>query len=146
VAQITIRWHQQTGHRIVYWGGLAHTLNGVGRTVSWTATGRNAGNYLRERFGSGYVSIGLTFHHGSLPAPVQEPPADYVEAVLGAVGLETYLLQIHGTWPDPVRGWLDLPAKTRLIGPGTHELSGASLAAWFDFIIHSRRVTPARLL
>jgi len=86
---------------------LAHTVNSVARRFpSDAATGQNAGNYLRERFGSGYLSIGLTFHHGSLPFPVEEPPDDYVEAVLGAVGLETYLLQIHGTWPDPVRnGW-----------------------------------------
>ena len=149
MAQITIAWHEQTGHRIVYWGGLAHTVNRVPRTVSFPSgavTGRNAGSHLRERFGSGYVSIGLTFHHGSLPSPVEEPPADYVEAVLGAVGLETYLLQIHRTWPDPVREWLDMPAKTRLIGPGTHELSGASVSTWFDFVIHSRCVTPARFL
>src|SRR5438093_12241507 len=83
IAQITIAWHEQTGDRIVYWGGLAHTLNSLARTVSLrsddTATGWNAGSYLRERFGSGYVSIGLTFHHGSLPSPVEEAPADYVE-------------------------------------------------------------------
>ena len=149
VAQITIAWHEQTGDRIVYWGGLAHTVNGVAPTDSFpsdAATGQNAGSYLRERFGSGYVSIGLTFHHGSLPSPVEEPPADYVEAVLGAVGLETYLLQIHRTWPDPVREWLDMPAKTRLIGPGTHELLGPSLRTWFDFVLHSRCVTPAHSL
>jgi len=148
-AQTTISWQEQSGNRIVYWGGLGHTVGGLARTVSsfsGAVTGRNAGSYLRERFGSGYVSIGLTFHHGSLPAPVEEPPGDYVEAVLGVVGLETYLLQIHRNWPYPVQEWLDMPAKTRLIGPGTHELSGASFSTWFDFLIHSRIVTPARFL
>src|SRR5438094_6163603 len=72
-ADITIAWHEQSGHRIVYWGGLAHTANGL-------ATGSNAGSHLRERFGSGYVSIALTFHHCSLPSPVDDPPPDYVEA------------------------------------------------------------------
>ena len=139
LADTTIAWHEQTGHRIVYWGGLAHTANGV-------ANGRNAGSHLRERFGSGYVSIALTFHHGSLPSIVDDPPADYVEAVLGAVDLEAYLLEIHGSWTEPVREWLDAPAKTRLIGPGTHELLGTSLRDWFDFVIHSRLVTPARSL
>ena len=135
-ADITIAWHEQSGHRIVYWGGLAHTANGL-------ATGSNAGSHLRERFGSGYVSIALTFHHCSLPSPVDDPPPDYVEAVLGAVDLETYLLKIHGNWLEPVREWLDAPAKTRLIGPGTHELLGPSLRAWFDFVVHSQRITPA---
>lgn len=139
IAGTTIAWHEQTGHRIVYWGGLAHTANGL-------ATGRNAGSYLRERFGSGYVSIALTFHHGLLPLRVDEPPTDYIEAVLGAVDLEAYLLEIQGSWPEAVRRWLDAPAKTRLIGPGTHELLGPSLQNWFDFILHSRRVTPARSL
>jgi erythromycin esterase len=139
LADTTIAWHEQTGHRIVYWGGLAHTANGV-------ATGKNAGSHLRQRFGPGYVSIALTFHHGSLPSLVDDPPADYIEAVLGAVDLETYLLEIDGSWPEAVRGWLDAPTKTRLIGPGVHELLGPSLRTWFDFVIHSRRVTPARSL
>jgi erythromycin esterase len=139
LADTTIAWHEQTGHRIVYWGGLAHTANGV-------ATGRNAGSHLRARFGSGYVSIALTFHHGSLPSRVDVPPADYIESVLGAVDLETYLLEIDGRWSGSVREWMDAPAKTRLIGPGTHELRGPSLRIWFDFVIHSRRVTPARPL
>jgi erythromycin esterase len=139
MADTTIAWREQTGHRIVYWGGLAHTANGL-------ATGRNAGGYMRARFGSGYVSIALTFQHGSLPSQVDVPPADYIEAVLGAVDPETYLLEIQGGWPEPVRAWLDAPAKTRLIGPGVHELHGPSLRIWFDFVIHSRRVTPARSL
>ena len=139
IAGTTIAWHEQTGHRIVYWGGLAHTANGL-------ATGRNAGSHLRERFGSEYVSIALTFHHGLLPSQVDDPPADYIEAVLGAVDLEAYMLEIQGSWPESVRGWLDAPAKTRLIGPGTHELLGPSLRTWFDFVLHSRCVTPARSL
>jgi len=138
-ADAIIAWHERTGDRIVYWGGLAHTANGL-------ATGKNAGSYLRARIGSGYVSIAMTFHHGSLPSLVDVPPADYAEAVLGAVALETYLLDIHGRWPASVCEWLDGPVKTRLIGPGVHELHGPPLRMWFDFVIHSRRVTPARAL
>src|SRR5262245_44270890 len=139
LADAIIAWHERTEHRIVYWGGLAHTANGL-------ASGKNAGSHLRARFGPGYVSVALTFHHGSLPSPVDVPPADYVEALLGAVALETYLLDIHGRWPESVGQWLDAPAKTRLIGPGVHELHGPPLRMWFDFVIHSRRVTPARAL
>ena len=139
LAETTIAWHEQTGHRIVYWGGLAHTASGV-------LTGGNAGSHLRARFGSGYVSIALTFHHGSLPSRMDVPPADYLEAALGAVDLETYLLEIHGRWSESVRIWLDAPAKTRLIGPGIHELRFPSIRICFDFVIHSRRVTPARSL
>jgi erythromycin esterase len=138
-ADITITWHEQTGHRIVYWGGLAHTGLGM-------AMGKNAGSHLRERFGSGYVSIALTFHHGSIPSVLEHPPDDYVEAALGAVDLETYLLEVQGDWPGTVREWLNAPAKIPLIGPGVHELLAPSLWTCFDFIIHSQRVTPASSL
>ena len=139
LADTTIAWHEQTGHRIIYWGGLAHTAIGL-------TTGRNAGSHLKERFGSGYVSIALTFHHSAVPEEADQPPADYIEAVFGALDLDTYLLGLSGSWPEPARGWLEAPAKTRLIGPGTHELCGTSLRTWFNFVIHSRVVTGARHL
>jgi len=68
-------------------------MTGRNRTFN-EITGR-ASSYLRERFGYGYVSIGLTFHHGSLPSPVGEPPGDYIEAVLGAVGLDSALFGVN---------------------------------------------------
>jgi erythromycin esterase len=140
LADAIIGWHERTRHRIVYWGGLAHTANGL-------ATSKNAGSHLRARFGCGYVSIALTFHHGSLPSTVAVPPADYMEAVLGAVDQETFLMDIHDSrWPESVCEWLDAPVKTRLIGPGVHELHGRPLRIWLDLVIHSRCVTPARAL
>src|SRR5437773_11798176 len=71
-------------------------LQGVRKRARGTPFPQRIAHKTR-RFGSGCVSIGLTFHYGSLPSPVVEPPADYVQAVLGAVGLETYLLQVHCT-------------------------------------------------
>jgi len=138
LADTVVAWHEQTGQRIVYWGGLAHTANGL-------ATGSNAGSHLRAQFGSGYVSIALTFSDAS-SLGVEGPPPDYIEALLGAVDLENFLLDVHGRWTESVREWLNAPAKTRLIGPGTHELRGDSLGTWLDFIIHSQRVTHARSL
>jgi erythromycin esterase len=139
LADALIAWHERTGQRVVHWGGLAHTANG-------RANGENAGSYLRSRFGPDYVSIALTFHHVSAPTPEHVAPADCIEALLGAVDLQAYMLDLRGPWPEPVRGWLDAPAKARLIGPGVHELRGDSLRTWFDVIIHSRRVTPAGAL
>jgi erythromycin esterase len=139
VANSTIAWHEQTGHRIVYWGGLAHTAAG-------SASGSNAGSHLRSRLASEYVSIALTFHHGLLHEPMDIPPAEYVESVLGAVDLECCLLEIEGRWSELAQQWLASPAKTRLVGPGSHELRGPPLRDWFDFIIHTRQVGPARPL
>ncbi|MEV2255127.1 erythromycin esterase family protein [Streptomyces sp. NPDC050147] len=152
LADDTIRWHERTRHKTVYWGGLAHTAVGAPRTVSSPApqTHRNAGGHLREHFGKGYVSIGLTFHHGT-DHPV--PPADFAEAALGAAGLPAYFLDLRTPRPAPVDAWLGAPAKTRLVGPfhnarddAGHHLSGGSLAEWFDAVVHVSEVTPVTAL
>ncbi|MEV5541754.1 erythromycin esterase family protein [Saccharopolyspora shandongensis] len=150
LAENTIRWHERTGHKIVYWGGLAHLVNGAARTVSPGAlTHRNAGSYLRERFGAGYVPVGLTFHEGH---EVPASPADFAEAVLAA-GPAAYVLDLHADAPADVRAWLDAPTRTRLIGPdydpaddASYHLSGGSLAEWLDLVVHVRDVGAARLL
>ncbi|WP_329558217.1 erythromycin esterase family protein [Streptomyces uncialis] len=156
LAEGTIQWHEDTSDRIVYLGGIAHTVNGDPRTVSPSSppmTHRNAGSYLREYFGAGYVSIGLTFHHGTAPYQVLPPPAEFADAVLGGTGLDAYLLDLRADGPPPVRTWLDTPTRTRLIGPdydpddnAAYHLSGGSLADWFDAILHTQEVTPVRAL
>lgn len=156
LAEDTIWWHEHTGDKIVYWGGIGHTANGAPRTVSPSsppATHYNAGSHLRECFGPGYLSLGLTFQHGSLPYPVPAPPADFAETPLGAAGLDLFLLDLRAESPDPVRAWLDGPARTRLIGPvydpendSSYHLSGGSLTDWFDVIAHCRKVTPVHLI
>ncbi|MCX4658094.1 erythromycin esterase family protein [Streptomyces uncialis] len=156
LAEGIIQWHENTSDRIVYWGGIAHTVNGDPRTVSPSSppmTHRNAGSYLREYFGAGYVCIGLTFHHGTAPYQVPPPPAEFADAVLGGTGLDAYLLDLRADGPPPVRTWLDTPTRTRLIGPdydpddnAAYHLSGGSLADWFDAILHTQEVTPVRAL
>ncbi|WP_367039575.1 erythromycin esterase family protein [Streptomyces sp. Je 1-332] len=152
IADDIIRWHEHTRQKTVYWGGLAHTAVSAPRTVSSPGpqTHRNAGGHLREHFGTGYASIGLTFHHGT-DYPV--PPADFAEAVLGATELSAYFLDLRAERPASVNAWLGAPVKTRLVGPfydaredADHHLSGDSLAEWFDGVAHVRDVTPARPL
>ncbi|RKT82147.1 erythromycin esterase [Saccharopolyspora antimicrobica] len=153
LAEGAIRWHERTGDKIVYWGGLAHTAVGDPRTVSPSSppqTHRNAGGYLREHFGADYVSIGLTFQHGTAPYRIPAPPAEFADASLGTTGLDAYLLDLRADGPAPVRAWLDARAKTRLIGPeydpaddAAYHLSGGSLAGWFDAVVHAQEITPA---
>ncbi|MFG2112851.1 erythromycin esterase family protein [Streptomyces sp. NPDC048718] len=157
LAEDVLRSHEGTGERIVWWGGIAHTADGRPRTVSSSgfapATHRSAGGHLREHFGSGYVSLGQLFHHGTAPYPLPAPPADFAEAVLGAAGPDAYLLDLRADSPAAVRTWLDARTRTRLLGPhydpaddAGHHLSGGSLAGWFDAVVFTREVTPVRLL
>jgi erythromycin esterase len=152
LAEDTIWWHEHTGDKIVYWGGIAHTVNGAPRTVSPSfpsITHHNAGSLLRDRFGPGYLSIGLTFDHGSLPYPVPAPPVDFAEAPLDVAGLDTFLLDLRAESQPPVQTWLNAPTRTRMIGPfydpeddAAYHLSGGSLTDWFDIIAHYQQVTP----
>ncbi|MEV6153198.1 erythromycin esterase family protein [Nonomuraea sp. NPDC052129] len=169
MAEDTIWWHERTGDKIVYWGGLAHTSIGTGllrlgppssAQVSQgsgspsspeAAAYRNVGGHLRERFGTGYLSIGLTFGHGTLPFEVPAPPPDFAETVLSAADLDDFLLDLRVEAPAAVRAWLDAPARTRLIGPrydpaddAAYHLSGGSFGGWFDAVVHHERVTPVR--
>ncbi|MFI7146192.1 erythromycin esterase family protein [Nonomuraea sp. NPDC050022] len=143
MAEDTIWWHERTGDKIVYWGGLAHTSMSTG----------NVGGRLRERFGTGYLSIGLTFGHGTLPFEVPAPPPDFAETALSAADLDDFLLDLRVEGPAVVRAWLDAPARTRLIGPrydraddAAYHLSGGSFGGWFDAVVHHERVTPVREL
>ncbi|WP_405678173.1 erythromycin esterase family protein [Streptomyces sp. NBC_01511] len=156
LAESTIRWQEETGDKIVYWGGLAHTAVSSSRNTYSTPSPhghRNAGSYLRERFGTRYVSIGLTFHHGTAPYLITSPPEDFADATLGRADLDTYLLNLRTDSPASVRAWLDAPTKTRMIGPAydpedndAYRISDGSLAGWFDAVIHSQVVTPVGLL
>jgi erythromycin esterase len=154
LARNLIWWHEHTGHKVIYWSG-SHAAVGDTRTVSFPPappkTSRNAGSYLREHFGSRYLSVGLNFHHGSVPDPVPAPTPGRADSVLGSTGLAAYLLDLRAVQPGPVRAWLHAPATLRLIGPtydpdndANHHMSGGSLSDWFDLIIHYREVTPTR--
>lgn len=76
-------WQDRTGDKIVYWAAKMHTANGQRLAISYppfpSSQGRSAGAQLRERYGPGYVSVGVTFHHGAVnigwnpPRPYQVP-------------------------------------------------------------------------
>jgi erythromycin esterase len=162
LADNLIWWHNQTGHKILYWSG-SHSSVGDTRRVDFgpnrsSETSRNAGSYLRKHFGTRYRSGGLTLHHGTIrldavPQLVPEPPSGRPDAVLGDLGLDRFLLDLQSDHPLTVRAWLEAPARFRLIGPGyrpaedaSHHMSGGSLTDWFDFTIHHHQVTPTRPL
>jgi erythromycin esterase len=162
LAENTIWWHEHTGQKIVYWGGCPHTAVGEARTVSFPPappkTDRNAGSYLRDHFGPGYVSVGLTFDHGSVaqalvPIAVPRPSPGFADAVLGSVGLDAHLVDLRHEQSHAVRAWLRTPTTLRLIGPrydpehdAAYHMSGGSLGEWFDVLVHCQQTTPTRPL
>jgi len=148
-------WQRYSGDKIAYWGASAHTASAPRLRIAvppdpdWRYP--TAGSYLRRWYGRRYVSIGVTFDHGTVSlGPGQTvalpPPAPgWFERPLGRVGLDQFALDLRRPAPAPVRSWLAAPIRTRGLpdrGPGS-SMSGGSLAQWFDLVVHRQRLTPA---
>jgi erythromycin esterase len=160
-------WRGHTGDKVVYWAANVHTANAPRLTATLppdVLEFKAAGAYLRERYGSRYRSIGMTFDHGAVnsgwgappftisPFQVPPPPDGFTERPLGNVALPQYLLDLRTPAPPAVRSWLHAPAKIRVTGAtydptnhAAHYMTGGSLAEWFDLIVHRQAVTPSRL-
>lgn len=164
-----IRWFRHRRHaRTVYISASAHTAVDPDLTVSypprptWTTT--TAGTYLRRAYGSRYVSIGLTFGHGSVttgfaegdPRSFRVPPPDpgSAEDMLSRVHARCYLLVLDQPAPSRVADWLHSPSRLRVISAGSFDpsraadyaISDGSLRQWFDALVHVRRISAAPLM
>ena len=163
-------WQRYTGHRIAYWSTNAHSVRADELTISVPPRGaltfKPAGGHLRDLFGDGYFSIGITFTSGTVnsgwglppftsgpvPAPVQS--SDFAERYFHNYGSPRYLLNLHRGVPPVVREWLDRPVKARVIGSicaadqpaDGYYLAGGTLAEWYDVLIHEKELTPTRIL
>ncbi|MFF4182562.1 erythromycin esterase family protein [Streptomyces sp. NPDC001691] len=146
-------FHRRTGARVVYWDGIAHTASS--ETVLGMAPERGpqptVGGLLRERFGSGYVSVAIGFHHGHLgTVDVPGPSRDLIDARLGEVALPAHWLDLR---LEAVRARWEGPAKARVIS-GVYDpsrdaaghLAVASLPEAFDVLVHVREVSAVHWL
>ncbi|MBL1078641.1 erythromycin esterase family protein [Nocardia sp. 2] len=140
--------YERTGARIAYWDGIAHTA-ALGSDVHGVRA-LGLGGYLRERFGADYVSVAIGFHHGDLGLAVAPDPApELLDALLGAVDLPAYTVDLRAPAAESVRAWLDAPAELRVISgvydPAQDEaarMTVPALAAAFDVLVHIREATP----
>ncbi|MFC4909148.1 erythromycin esterase family protein [Actinomadura gamaensis] len=148
-ADAIIDHQHRTGRRVAYWDGIAHTA--AAPVTLGLAPDRGpqptVGSVLRDRYGTGYLSVGIGFHHGDLGAvTVPEPAPDWLDARLGATGRPAHWLDLRdGGWNGPfkarvISGVYD-PSKD-----ATEHLAVASLPDAFDVLVHLRQVTPVHWL
>jgi erythromycin esterase-like protein len=148
-------WHSLSGDKIAYWAASAHTANATQLRIVQPAGADlrypTAGSYLHRWYGDRYLSIGVTFNHGTVslgPDAVTDmaPPAPgWFEQPLGGVRLDQFVLDLRDRAPCPIRAWLTAPIKTRAPadgGPSSY-MTGGSLADWFDIVIHRQQLSPA---
>ncbi len=158
-------WHQYSGDKIAYWSTNAHSVRAESLDISVPPRGsltfKPTGATLASLFGDGYVSIGLTYDHGTVNSgwsappfaarPLETPtqPEDFHERPF-ANDLPRYLVDLRADADQPVREWLGRTVKGRVIGsvcddsrPDDHYMTGGSLLDWYDAVIHEQTVTPS---
>ncbi|WP_086559047.1 erythromycin esterase family protein [Streptomyces africanus] len=156
MADNVVWWHEHTGHRIL----LAAHNNHVGYDPEDPQVlPRTQGAVLRDRLGSGYVSVGLTFGRGSFKATDPEetrmlthtvgpPQPGSNEHTLVRVRHDRWVLDLR-TAPEAARAWLAEARPTRSVGtayPGERNWFDTALGRCFDVLIHQDRVREAELL
>ncbi|WP_405593683.1 erythromycin esterase family protein [Streptomyces sp. NBC_01092] len=153
MAANVVWWQKHTGTKVL----LSAHNNHVGYVPEKPAENPKVqGAFLRESLGAGYVSVGLTFGHGSFNATGQDDevirrwtlgPADpgSNERTLDRVRYRDYLLDMRSV-AAPAGAWLRQARPTRSIGTaypdGPHDIA---LARSHDVLIHLHRVEAARL-
>ncbi|MFJ8533718.1 erythromycin esterase family protein [Streptomyces sp. NPDC093591] len=153
MAANVVWWQRHTGTKVL----LSAHNNHVGYVPEEPAENPKVqGAFLRDLLGGGYVSVGLTFDHGSFNATGRDDetvrrwtlgPAGpgSNERTLDQVRHRDYVLDLR-TAAAPARDWLRQARPTRGIGTaypdGPHDIA---LARSYDVLIHLHRVEAARL-
>lgn len=134
----------------------ASTSSGTPRST-WTWFPEPTGAFLRAELGGDYVSVGLTFHHGTVNAlpdfTAQRPqtytvapaPADTNEYTLDQVRHRDFAIDLR-TAPPAARRWLAQARPTRSYGLywSTDDPSTA-LGDSYDVVVHLHQVRAADL-
>ncbi|MEU7187231.1 erythromycin esterase family protein [Streptomyces sp. NPDC045470] len=148
-------WQQRTGDKIVL---AAHNSHLSLRTYVPDHYPKVQGDFLRERLGTGYLSVGLTFDRGSFNAFGQDGGAHRftvgpaapgtTEHTLDRVRHRDFVVDLRKA-PAAARTWLAAPHTVKNIGatyPGIADAPQIRLADSHDVVIHFHRVKAARML
>lgn len=151
MADNTAWWQENTGGKVLLSAHNGHIGYRSGDPVNYPKT---QGAFLRDRLGARYVSVGLTFHHGTfngvgaddamLDANVRRftvaaaPGGN--EDTLDRVRHRDYLLDLR-TAPAPARDWLRAPRTALDYGTAyPAPQKPVALARTFDALIHLHSV------
>lgn len=152
MAANVVWWQRHTGTKAVL---SAHDDHVGYESVDPAGSPVMQGAFLRQRLGSGYVSVGMTFHHGAFNAtgpdgvirrwsvgPAKPGSNEYT---LDRARLRDYVLDLRTVAP-PAGAWLRTARPTWRTGTdypdGPYDVA---LARSHDVLIHLHEVTAARL-
>jgi erythromycin esterase len=146
-------WARATGAKVLLSAHNGHIALETGSPKDHPKT---QGQFLKEQFGRGYLTIGMSFDHGSFNSHdiadgkvrvFTLPPAakGNNEYTLDKVPYRDYLVDLRRL-PADTRAWFDVRRPTRDIGTGypTPELP-IRLGPSYDLLIHLNQVSAAHL-
>ncbi|MEV0537861.1 erythromycin esterase family protein [Kitasatospora sp. NPDC050463] len=155
MAQNVAWWQRQTGDKIVL---AAHNSHVALRTYAPASHPKVQGEFLREEIGDGYLSVGLTFDHGSFNAfgpdggvhrfTVGPAAPGTAEHTLDRVRYRDYVVDLRNT-PTAARTWLATPHTVKNIGaayPGIADTPQIALTQSHDIVIHLHQIEAAHML
>ncbi|MFI1680590.1 erythromycin esterase family protein [Streptomyces sp. NPDC020607] len=155
MAQNVAWWQHRTGDKILL---SAHNSHVALKTYVPNTHPKAQGDFLREQLGRDYLSVGLTFDHGSFNALGQDgdihrftvgPAAPgTTEHTLDRVRHRDFMVDLR-TAPAPARAWLAAPRTVKNIGaayPWNGNAAQIRLAQTHDIVIHLHRVEAADML
>ncbi|WBQ05620.1 erythromycin esterase family protein [Kribbella sp. CA-293567] len=146
-------WARATGAKVVLSAHNGHIALETGSPKDYPKT---QGQFLREQFGRGYLTVGMSFDHGSFNShdtadgrlrvfTLPSAAKGNNEHTLDQVPYRDYLVDLRRL-PARTRAWFDVRRPTRDIGTGypTPELP-IRLGPSYDLLIHLNQITAARL-
>ncbi|MFI1017232.1 erythromycin esterase family protein [Streptomyces sp. NPDC020965] len=153
MAENTVWWQRQTGHRVLL---SAHNGHVGYETTNPAQYPKYQGAFIRDMIGDRYVNVGFTFGQGSFNAMDLTDPAETIrefsvgppdpgsnEETLARVSPRDYYLDMR-TAPVAARQWLGEARPTRSIGNAwPDEPVPTRLAPSYDVLIHLHRITAA---
>ncbi|MBH1938755.1 erythromycin esterase family protein [Streptomyces sp. AV19] len=161
MADNTAWWQRETDTKVLLSAHNGHVTYESDDPRNYPKT---QGSFLRDRYGSRYVTVGLTFGRGSFNAvgPDDEmldanvrrftvgpdaPGSNAATLDRARVGTGAgYLLDLR-TAPPPARDWLRQARPTRNIGTAyPYPAHPSALASSFDLLIHLHRIDAAERL
>ncbi|GHE65482.1 hypothetical protein GCM10018785_37980 [Streptomyces longispororuber] len=155
MAENVVWWQQRTGDKIVL---AAHNSHVALKTYVPQTHPKVQGDFLREKLGRAYLSVGLTFDRGSFNAfgqdggvhrfAVGSSAPGTTEHTLDRVRYRDFVADLRKA-PDPARAWLAAPRVVKNVG-ATYPWSGDNpkvrLSKTHDVVIHLHQVEASRML
>jgi erythromycin esterase len=154
MAENTAWWREHKGAKILLGSNNGHVAYTSDNPMEFPEP---VGKFLKQKLGTAYVSIGLTFSRGTVHAlpdftaqqpktyPVEPAPKGYNEHTLDQVERRDFAMDLRTVSPE-ARSWLDQARPTRSYGLyWSEQHPSTALGSSYDILVHLNTVEAGHL-